>query len=240
MIVRTRHDSLQLITQPDHARLAGRVIDRASALTDHPRRQSILRAAYGHDNGWIEPDAAPSVLAGTGRVADFINAPADLRQGVWPRGVATLADDPWAAALVAHHAIAVYDRFHGDPSWVPFFERMTAIRDRLIADTTRSLDDLRADYWFVRLADLISLSFCTGSTDRFPHGAGGVQLTGARVVVTPDVFDGAAVPLEIETVVLPNRVFESDADLRGAIAVAGRSTLRGEASGGRPGASVAM
>ena len=239
MIVRTRHDSLQLITQPDHARLAGRVIERASALADHPRRPSLLRAAYGHDNGWIEPDAAPSVLAGTGRVADFINAPADLRQGVWPRGVATLADDPWAAALVAHHAVAVYGRFYGDPSWVPFFERMTAIRDQLIADTTRKLDDLRADYWFVRLADLISLSFCTGSTDRFPHGAGGVQLTGARVVVTPDVFDGAAVPLEIDAVVLPNRMFESDADLRGAIAVAGRVTLRGEASGGVPGVTVA-
>jgi len=239
MIVRTRHDSLQLITQPDHARLAGRVIDRASALTDHPRRQSILRAAYGHDNGWIEPDAAPSVLAGTGRVADFINAPVDLRQGVWPRGVATLSDDPWAAALVAHHAIAVYDRFYSDPGWTSFFQGMRTIRDGLIEDAGGTIDDLALDYWFVRLADLISLSFCMGSTDRFPHGEGSVQFTGTRVAVTPDAFGLVSVSMEIDALVLPRRRFESDADLRAAVAAAGRTTLRGEVSGPDRGASVA-
>ena len=231
MIVRTLHDSIQLIAQPDHARLAGRVIEHAAALAHQPRRQSILRAAYGHDNGWLEPDAAPILLPGTGRVADFINAPVDLRQGVWPRGVATLSDDAWAAALVAQHAIAVYDRFHRDPAWAAFFERMTSIRDRLIAGSGLSLDDLRADYSFVRLADLISLSFCTGSTDRFPHGHSTVQLIGTRVVITPDLFGGVTVSLEIDALVLPKRTFESEADLRTAIAVAGTTTLRGEATG---------
>ena len=229
MIVRTLHDSIQLITQPDHARLAGRIIERASALANRPRRQSILRAAYGHDNGWVEPDAAPIVLPGTGRIADFINAPADLRQGVWPRGVKTLSDDPWAAALVAQHAIAVYDRFHGDPAWMPFFDRMASIRDGLIGGSGLSLDDLHADYWFVRLADLISLAFCTGSTDSFLHSDWRVQLDGSRVVVTPDIFGGVSVPMEIEALVLPKRSFESDADLRAAIATAGKTTLRGEA-----------
>jgi hypothetical protein len=229
MIVRTLPDSIQLITQPDHAHLAGCVIGHTPALATHPRRDSILRAAIGHDNGWIEPDAAPSVLPGTGRIADFINAPAEVRQGVWPRGVATLSDDPWAAALVAQHAIAVYDRFQSDPVWMPFFERMAGIRNGFIEQAARSLEDLRKDYWFVRLADLMSLSFCTGSTDRFPHGDSSVQFTGTRVVVTPDVFGGITVPIAIEAVVLPNRMFESDADLRAAIAAGGRTTIHGEA-----------
>jgi len=239
MIVRTLHDSLQLIAQSDHAHLAGRVIERAVALAAHPRRHSILRAAYGHDNGWIAPDAAPSVLAGTGRIADFINAPADLRQGVWPRGVATLSDDPWAAALVAHHAIAVYDRFYSDPGWTSFFQRMRTIRDGLIEDAGCTIDELALDYWFVRLADLISLSFCMGSTDKFPHGDGSVQFTGTRVVVMPDAFGRVCVPMEIDAFVLPRRMFASDADLRAAVAAAGRTTLRGEVSGSDRGASVA-
>lgn len=239
MIVRTLHDSILLITQPDHARLAGRVIERASTLANRPRSQSILRAACGHDNGWVEPDAAPIVLPGTGRIADFINAPAELRQGVWLRGVTTLSDDPWAAALAAHHAIAVYDRFHDDPAWMPFFDRMASIRDGLIGGYGRSLDDLRADYWFVRLADLISLSFCTGSTDSFLHGDWKVQLAGSRVVVTPDIFGGVSVPMEIDALLLPRRSFESDSDLRAAIAVAEKATLRGEASGPSFGAGVA-
>lgn len=228
MIVRTLPDSIQLITQPDHARLAGRIIERASALANRLRRQSILHAACGHDNGWVEPDAAPIVVPGTGRIADFINAPADLRQGVWPRAVATLSDDPWAAALVAQHAIAVYDRFRGDPAWTPFFDRMAPIRDGLMAGSGLSRDDLHADYWFVRLADLISLAFCTGSTDTFLHGEWRVQLVGSRVVVTPDIFGGASVPIEIDALVLPKRPFESDADLRAAIAAAGKTTLHGE------------
>ena len=35
--------------------------------------------------------------------------------------VAGLTDAPWAAALVAHHAITVYDRFRADPAWDDFF-----------------------------------------------------------------------------------------------------------------------
>ncbi len=67
-----------------------------------------------HDNGWREPDAAPTIDPATGAVRDFVGVPAAVKQEVWPRCLAGLADAPWAAALVAHHAISVYDRFRSD------------------------------------------------------------------------------------------------------------------------------
>ena len=63
MIVR-QHDSwLLLITQPDHAALAARVMQHwvADGLPTHPLRSSIFHAIAQHDNGWQEVDASPLV-----------------------------------------------------------------------------------------------------------------------------------------------------------------------------------
>ena len=190
MIVRILPETIQLVTQPDHAQLAGRIMEECLPLAMHARRASILLAAAEHDNGWIEEDAAPAVDAGA-RVVDFVTAPLSVRHGVWPRAIARLAGDPWAAALVAQHAITVYDRFRSDDAWTQFFADMEALRDNRLARTTLHLDDLVADYAFVRLGDLISLTFCTGWTDEQGFGGWTVHLSGASVVVAPDPFDGA-------------------------------------------------
>lgn len=227
MIVRSVGDRLQLITQPDHAHLARRVMDRCVPLATHSRRDAILHAVAEHDNGWAEEDAAPRVNPATGQIFDFVSAPARVRQVVWPRGVARLADDPWAAALVAQHAITVYDRFRPEKEWRPFFTEMEEARDRMLREGRGLLDDLLTDYVFVRLADLISLTFCTGWTDEQRFGEWTVQRFDARVVVSPSAFGGTEVPIEIEAREIPNRPFQSDAELRDAVREANVITLAG-------------
>ena len=59
--------------------------------------------------------------------------PHGVRTGVWPRGVERLSDRPYTAALVAHHAVFVYDRYRADAQWLPFFAEMSALRDRHLA-----------------------------------------------------------------------------------------------------------
>jgi hypothetical protein len=233
MIVRPVLDSLQLITQPDHAHLARAIMDHCVTLAVQPRRDSIVHAIAEHDNGWAEEDAAPSVNQQTGEVADFVSVPLSTRHAVWPRGVARLADDPWAAALVAQHALTVYDRFRPEAVWTSFFGGMEAARDAMLRESGLTLDDLAADYPFLRLADLISLAFCTGSTAEQRFGGWSVQLSGTRVVVTPDPFDRAEIPVEIEARVIRNQTFRSDAELRHALNQANTTTLRGEAAGRR-------
>jgi hypothetical protein len=196
-------------------------------LTSSPRRDEILLAVGEHDNGWTEEDAAPHVNLATGEVFDFVSAPAEVRQAVWPRGVARLASDPWAAALVAQHAVTVYDRFRSDREWAPFFAEMEAARDAMVRATDRDPDVLLSDYVFVRLADLISLTFCVGWDDEQRFGGWAVQRDETRVVVTPDAFGGAEIPLEVDAREIVRRTFRSDAELRATLSEAKNVTLTG-------------
>src|SRR4051794_30612118 len=129
MIVRQLEGRILLITQPDHARLSGRVMSKCVALNNHPRRETILLAVTEHDAGWSIEDANPHVDPSLGTVLDFVHAASEVRQGVWPRTVAMLAErDAWAAALVALHAITVYTRLRESLEWRAFFGEMAALR----------------------------------------------------------------------------------------------------------------
>jgi Protein of unknown function (DUF3891) len=230
VIVRTVHDGLELITQPDHAHLAHDIMAHCQPLANRPRRDAILLAIREHDNGWMEEDAAPAVDPTTGTIFDFVSAPLRVRHAVWPRGVQRLAATPWAAALVAQHAITVYDRFRSTAEWTPFFTEMTAARDTILREIAGSLAELASDYAFVRLADLISLTFCTGWTDEHRFADWTVRRSHARIIVRPDAFGGATIPFTIEARHLTTSVFRSDADLRRRFAAAKRTTLQGEVS----------
>jgi hypothetical protein len=235
VIVRIVPGGLQLITQPDHAHLARAIMEHCVPLAARPRRDVILHAIAEHDNGWAEEDAAPTINPETGNVADFVTAPASVRHAVWPRAVARLADTPWAAALIAQHALTVYDRFRPDAEWSPFFTGMEAARDDMLRGSGLALDQLVDDYAFVRLADLISLTFCTGWIDEQRFSTWRVQLSGTRVVVTPDIFGGAMIPVAIEAREIHSRSFRSDAELRDALSEAATTILRGEIAGSMPG-----
>jgi hypothetical protein len=231
MIVRHAGESLLLITQPDHAALARRVMEQwtPDGLPDSPRRESILLAVGQHDNGWLMVDAAPIVLP-DGRIADFVVAPGEVRRGVWPRAVATLAADPSAAALVAQHAVFVYSRFESDPEWLPFFTEMKALREHHRARAGLDAATLQRDYDFVRLGDLISLTFCNPWTDRQQHGAYSIIGDGTDLVIEPDPFGGARVPLEIRARRLPNRAYAGAADAARAWEEAGQVIVAGSVS----------
>ena len=224
MIVRAAPHGVHLITQPDHARAAGQIMAHCVALASHPRRQSILHAIREHDNGWSEEDAAPAVNPSTGQIADFITLPVGARQAVWPRGVGRLAD-PWAAALVAHHAVTVYDRFRSDDQWTSFFAEMEGMRDARAGAS--SFDDLLADYSYLRLGDLISLAFCTGAAGEQRFGAWSIALKDTRVVVAPDPFGGVAIPIEIEARAVSAGPYAFDAQLRTAVRDAETIIVRG-------------
>jgi hypothetical protein len=227
MIVRHAPGALHLITQPDHARLARRIMERCAPLNEHPRRDAILHAIAEHDNGWTEEDAEPTVDFATGLVADFINVPVLVRQRVWPRAVARLTD-PWPAALVAHHAVTVYERFRQDALWAAFFTQMEAARDARVRESGQSLDTLLADYPFVRLGDLVSLAFCTASTAEQRFGPWTLKPAASRVTVTPSPFAGTIVDVEISAREISVGPFLSDAELRATVGEASPRILRGQ------------
>ena len=132
-----------------------------------------------------------------------------MRQGIWPRGVERLATDPLAAALVAEHAITVYGRFHGDPAWAAFFSRMADLRAGHAARANVTLDALSRDYFFLRMADLISLAFCNGWTEVQELGSYAFRLEQAALSIAPDPFGGATVAFDIPARRLPARPYSA-------------------------------
>jgi hypothetical protein len=226
MIVRPANGALHLITQPDHAALSRRIMEQWLPLADRPRRSSILLAIGEHDNGWREADDDPT-LDTNGRVVDFVNAPADAKQAVWPRGVARLSRDPWAAALVAQHAITVYARFRGDPDWSGFFAEMETTRDRLVETAPLSVETLLDDYHFVRLGDLLSLTFCTAWTEPQQHDRWTVLHHADRVIITPDGFGHREIAIDVPAIAVTAERFTSAAMLRQALAAAPRVRVSG-------------
>jgi hypothetical protein len=234
MIVQRRGTSLLLITQPDHAALSASLMRqwRDGGLPAHPRRESILLAVREHDNGWSEVDASPLLDPSSGHPFDFMNAPAAVRRGIWPRGVERLSRDPWAAALVAQHAIHVYRRYGADTEWDPFFAEMEALRHRYLrAAAPLTLDHL-GDYFFVRMGDLLSLTFCNAWSEGPEQPGYTILMQGGRVTVTPDPFAGTELHLSIDARELPAHRFESGSELARVFAASPSVTLSAVFGGG--------
>jgi hypothetical protein len=235
MIVQPTASSLLLITQPDHAALAARFMRhwRTNGFPDSAHRESILHAIAQHDNGWEDVDAAPLVDA-EGRILDFISVPSEVKRAIWPRGVERLDTTPHAAALVAQHGLHIYRRYREDPEWTSFFADLTALRDRYAYRSSIGIDDVVREYFFLRIGDLVSLTFCNGWTGEQIDDSGSghaIRLDGTQLMISPDPLEGRAVPLAIEAREFPLGPFRSTDAARTAFAQAPRVTLEGVALG---------
>lgn len=237
MIVRADEDSYVLINQHDHAQLARDIV---AAMRTEPallgaRRDLVLHATREHDNGWLETDAQPTITE-AGRPCDFIEGPAPVKHEIWPRGIARAGNlDPRVGALVAEHALTVYAYRRQESEWLPFFTSVSALRDALLrdarVDTEMALREFRMEYRCVRLGDSFSLQFCNGWTD--PQDTLGYRaaLRGSRLFISPDPFDGVAIPLQVPARRIAGRMYRDDEDLRAAVDAAAPELLIGEARG---------
>lgn len=210
MIIREDAAHLLLITQPDHARLAGTIMAawQADALPASPRRDVVLFATTHHDDGWIDVDRVPLVNESDGRLLDFITAPDEVRLTLWPRAVERLSGTPYAAALVAQHALEIYEPSRARLESQGFFSRMEDLRDRHLASARPlGLSDLLEDYFFVGMGDTLSLTFCNGWTEPVRRGRYETSFQGSRLTVDPDPFGGREIPLSVPAKRIANRRF---------------------------------
>jgi hypothetical protein len=234
MIIRPDADCLLFITQPDHAGLAADLIARwrAGGFSSNPRRDDIILGARAHDNGWIEEDAATHTSA-NGEPLDFVTVPDAVKQRIWPRAIARLGvDQPYAAALVAEHALTVNSDHRSEPGWHPFFARVESLKSAALErcdcpEPARLADD----YALLNIADLLSLVFCNGWSGPFEHEQRRITLAGATLRVKPDPFEGLRLPFRVPARRLSKRRFGSRAELRAALQDAPMVYLEGEAMG---------
>lgn len=236
MIIREQSDSLLFIRQGDHARLAADVMAHwcEGGFATHPRRETILLAIREHDNGWLEEDAEMHVDQ-RGKPLDFVSVPAAVKHRIWPRAVDRIGrDEPYAAALIAQHALTVHGQQRTDPEWRPFFEAMDARLDSMLARAgpdCSARTTLEADYRFVQAGDQLSLIFCNGWRIPFPRLGGRMILNGDSLVLSPDPFAGARIPMRVMARRLPGGMYSSAEDLRAAFCTAPEVMLDAESMG---------
>jgi hypothetical protein len=222
MIVVEDGSSLLLVTQPDHARFAAELLAlwRADGLPEHPRREQLLQAVREHDNGWQEADSAPRVDPASGRPHDFLSFPLEPRLEVWERGTERfVADEPYVALLVAHHARALHPHERHQPGWAGLLDRLEDSREELEEQAAVSADQVARDYRFLELADALSLAVCNRWSQPVERsGIRGVFEDG-RLRLDPFPLTGAT-SFEIPARSIPNRPYVGDADLGGELAAA--------------------
>jgi uncharacterized protein DUF3891 len=235
VIIRRFPSSQQLITQPEHAALAARIMRQwqDDHFPESSRKASILHAIEQHDCGWAEIDETLVVHETTGQLLDFLEVPDAVKRDTSSRGIEHLSCDPYAAALVAQHRLHVYRRYAEHPEWKAFTAEVTATRDAYLrAAGHTSLGELVGDYALVRAGDLASLAFCNNWSNVDPDGCGYVmRLEGTSLLVSPDPFGGRTVEIAMDAREIANRSFNSAADARQAIAAAKVVTLRGLVTG---------
>ena len=237
MIVVEEPGELLLVTQPDHAGFAAQLLSlwRLPELSEHPRREALLVAVREHDNGWREADAAPRVDPGSGRPYDFRTLADEHRREIWRRGVRRYAtEDPYVALLAVRHSWEMHhDR--AAPGWAVFLEELDALREELVAAVAIDADELARDYAWLSLADALSLAVCCRA--RTPVRSGGVtaRLHGGELEIEPFPLAGATT-FEIPVRRIPNRRYQGEADLAGALGAARwtRLSVRCRAGGGAP------
>ena len=232
MILRPGDGTLFFITQPDHARLAAGLVDHFEGFAVRPRRDAIRLAVREHDSGWRDLDEAIAFDDTNGRPLDFMTVPETVKQEVWPKAIdAVQQTSAYAAALIAEHALFVYQANRGKAEWLHFFETLERRRTSLLADAGVSREDLADDYRFVGLADLLSLAFCTGwhePRERLGHT---VRCTGDEVIISPALIGPTPVPFAVSGRRVADRRYASLGDLRAALKATPIERLTGHARG---------
>ena len=106
MLVTRRHGELELLTQPDHAGIAGALAELwgGGGFEVPAPRAALLCAATHHDDGWLELDTQPAYNPDAARPAHFTEIPLAESVGPYGRGVRSVyARDQLAGVLCSMH-----------------------------------------------------------------------------------------------------------------------------------------
>src|SRR5438874_1412779 len=116
MIVRTCEGKLLLVRQTDHMVLAGQLADAWG--NDRFARPvpfgPLAQAAYEHDIGWADWEAAPEVDPATKLPYQFYDLPVEQHLSLYRKGVdAVVAKGAYAGLLVNLHCQGLYNQRFG-------------------------------------------------------------------------------------------------------------------------------
>lgn len=175
MIRREVENGFLLITQDDHAALAGEIMEHwgNKVFTAPEPRDELLYAVTTHDCGWREWDAEPKIYTESGHPANFMEMSTEDQSRIWEHCYKAADENhSYAASLIALHFARfnqrTLDKDPGDKNALRFkSELQMFIKDKLgIELNGYSLDDvpreIKVNLKLLQIGDIISLTLCHG------------------------------------------------------------------------------
>ncbi|EFW90941.1 hypothetical protein ZOD2009_17383 [Haladaptatus paucihalophilus DX253] len=150
MIIADGEGHYRFITQPDHARLAGRFAEHWGNETfERPEPfAAMVLAADAHDDGWWEYDRRPHLE--DGEVVDFLSVPADAWVAFYDGGIESVIElNDYAGLVTSMHGSGLRRRRYGlSSSWPdtpPAFEEFVDREERRQTRLAEELHGREAD-----------------------------------------------------------------------------------------------
>jgi len=199
MIRRDENSSWLLITQHDHAGLAGEIMEcwGNESFSGPEPRDEVLFAIREHDSGWEEWDASPKIDPESGHPANFMEMGSAEHTEIWERSFrAPGSEHSYAATLIALHFAKfnqrTLDKDPSDKSALRLKEEIKQfIADKLGIELTDSLQagvpaDVKVNLKLLQIGDIMSLTLC--------HGWKSIEITEA-----PIDYSGNSATLKMES-----------------------------------------
>ncbi|MGE3316301.1 MAG: DUF3891 family protein [Planctomycetaceae bacterium] len=253
MIRRDDGDDWLLISQVDHAHLAG-VIASAwgnAEVPALPRSEWLVPAVRGHDDGWREWEDSPHIDPATGTPREFLEMPMVEATAIWNRSIAKCGKHPFGKLWVSRHFqhltrlalesrednnedVAALEHFLEVQQAVEQDERAAGAALSFVGDKYDQLAE--RGFRYVQMFDRMSLWLCCAERSKpqdfaVPH-FGIVQLTPQSNCST---IVGAPGPLSVDSLLLstparriPARRYMSDDEYRRTLASAPVEQLQWE------------
>jgi len=229
MIVRNQSDgSVVMITQNDHAKLAGLFAAHwGNKAFERPRPYtSMMRAAQYHDAGWLRYETNPILDPATGKSPSYQQVPNDTAQlAAYQWAIDTLTDiDSYTGLMVSKHRTGLWQSRYGAMTQPPpgpprkltnevedFITRNEARQHVITAGHDRH--EVTVNYNLLQVWDLLSLYICSNEHHKdyviepaptaYSASSGNVALkltptAPATISIDPFPFDQA--PLEAAVV----------------------------------------
>jgi len=247
MIRRDDTDGWILITQYDHAILAGDLMERwgNETFSSPQPRGEVLFAVREHDCGWKEWDSSPKINPENGYPANFMEMESSDQSGIWRRSFESHSDEhPYASALVALH----FARFNRkilikDPSDVNAKLLEGAIdgfvSDKLGMEHSKPGGiprEVKINLRLLQVVDIISLALCHGWESMeiadvpVDYGGNSARLVlnsndGFNFTISPYPFSGTTLELRVQARKLVRKSYSGDEDLRRSLGSAPYAAL---------------
>ena len=194
----TRADRYLLITQPDHAWLAGELAAQFHASFLPEVGSAMARAIGVHDDGWLmfEPErdyAADPMLLADGRPCSFIDVPIRDSIRAWRGSIEAAARYDGECIVAGHFLRLARGRLQ---SGCDAGEDLSALQ-LFVSDTERRQEErkpIAECIDLLQLCDTLSLYLCCGTTDavEFPQRFGSeairARFEDAMYVTAPSLF----------------------------------------------------